>query len=420
MLFNIETNNNKPESEASSEIVNPPKKVEPEKRKIRLGWLIFSLLFIALAIGLMYARKELPWFAPFYSTKVYPIWQSTLGRFSGIFSFSLSEAILYALPVIFILDILVIAISKKIKIWGLFKRIIVLASLLAFLYSANCGVNYYNTPFVLAERIPLIKTPETPQEEKVMEELLIKFCEYVSDELNKSSQHAASAPAISDDADLSSVTTFSYGYYDDEGYLNQEKYYPSGDALATVAVDSMQNLGTIYPSLSGYYPAPKPLYFSRPFSNMGVTGVYSPFTIEANYNKEMTPYNLPFTACHELSHLKGYMDEGEANYIGWLACINSYHFAFQRSGYLMAWVYAGNELSRVNSKEFSRIRKTLPKDAIRELEDNNDFWEKYETKASEIQDQINDAYLQYNGLELGVQSYDQVVTLMLSWYLSSR
>ncbi len=378
--------------------------------KHRFGWLILSVILLALAAILMYVRRALLWFAPFYSKNVYPAWQNLLGRFAGIFPFSLSEALLYSIPVILILDIIIIAISKKRRIFGLFKRVILLASVLAFLYAANCGVNYYNINFTVAEKIPIVQADE---------ELLIDFCEYTAKEINKSSIHAATAPAISDDTASSNISTFSYGYFDGDGFLNQEAYYPTGDALATVAIDAMKNLGETYPSLAGFYPRPKPIFNSRIFSNMGVTGIYSPFMIEANYNREMTPYNIPFTACHELSHLKGYMDEGEANFIGWLACINSYHHAFNRSAHMMAWVFAGNELSRVNPDEFSRIRKTLPKDAIRELEDNNAFWDKYETKASEVQTQINDAYLIYNGLEAGVRSYDQVTTLMLSWYAAN-
>lgn len=41
-------------------------------------------------------------------------------------------------------------------------------------------------------------------------------------------------------------------------------------------------------------------------------GVYSPFTVEANYNGDMPDYNVPHTLCHELSHLKGFMREDEA------------------------------------------------------------------------------------------------------------
>ena len=161
-----------------------------KKNRPKFGWLVLSILLFAAAAGLMYVRKEVPTFAPFYSTKIYTIWQNTLGRFSDIFSFSLSEALLYSLPIILILDIIVIIISKKRRIWGLLKRIVLVTSLIAFLYAANCGVNYYNMPFIAAEQIPILKMPTTSDEHKAYEKLLIKFCEYISDEISKSSKQA--------------------------------------------------------------------------------------------------------------------------------------------------------------------------------------------------------------------------------------
>ena len=85
----------------------------------------------------------------------------------------------------------------------------------------------------------------------------------------------------------------------------------------------MIRLGQSYPQLDGYYPYPKPLINSRLLSVQQLCGIYSPFTIEANYNREMPYYNIPHTICHELSHLKGFMREDEANFIGYLACIGS-------------------------------------------------------------------------------------------------
>lgn len=67
------------------------------------------------------------------------------------------------------------------------------------------------------------------------------------------------------------------------------------------AVAAMERLGEKWDVLAGYYPKPKPLAFSAFLSVQNLTGIYSPFTVEANYNQDMTPYNIPFTACHELS-----------------------------------------------------------------------------------------------------------------------
>ena len=233
---------------------------------------------------------------------------------------------------------------------------------------------------------------------------LTEFCEFTAAKLHESSAVAKS---------------IGNGAASGADNANSTIKYPNGAELATEVIKAMEKLGTIYPSLDGYYPRPKGLINSRPFSNMGVTGIYSPFTIEANYNSEMTAYNLPFTACHELSHLRGFMNESEANFIAFLACINSENAAFQRSGYMLAWTYAGNQLYKVDREAFNRLRTSLPDDVKKELDENNQFWDTYETKASEVQDSVNDAYLKQHGIAEGIQSYGRVVGLMLAWFAAS-
>ena len=83
--------------------------------------------------------------------------------------------------------------------------------------------------------------------------------------------------------------------------------------------------------LEGYYPQPKKTSGLRTPLIRPLTGVYSPFTLEANYNSDMPDYNIPFTACHELSHLRGFMQEDEANFIAFLACSSSESIDFQYS-----------------------------------------------------------------------------------------
>ena len=149
---------------------------------------------------------------------------------------------------------------------------------------------------------------------------------------------------------------------------------------------------------------------------MGVSGIYSPFTIEANVNGDMPDMHKPFTACHELAHLRGYMNEGEANYIGWLACIGSDDPAFRRSGWLIAWIYAGNALRRTDPDAFAAIYEKLPDEAVRELDENNEYWRSHETGASEIQDRLNDRYLRSHGQKNGIADYGMLTVLMLIWY----
>ena len=340
--------------------------------------MILSAALIVCAAALLLSARMASGFAEWYSSSIYPLLVGTLGRLSGALPFSLAEMLVLLLPVILIADLLV---NRK-RIGRFFSHLLLFLSVLFFLYSANCGVNYYRDPFV---------SPEMYSKASFTADQLEDLCVYAAEQIRHTSDEAGGE-----------VFT-----------------YPDRSTLASSAVTAMNRLGSSYDSLSGYYPRPKSLsVLSRLFSGMGVSGIYSPFTVEANINGEMPGMENPFTACHELSHLRGFMNEGEANYIGWLACIGSDDPAFRRSGWLTAWSYAGSDLYRADPGRYAAALSELPEDAVRELAENSEFWRSRETKASEVQDRVNDAYLKSNGLEEGIASYGRLTNLMMAWYLS--
>lgn len=187
-----------------------------------------------------------------------------------------------------------------------------------------------------------------------------------------------------------------------------------------LAAAAMEQLGEEYAGLAGHYPVPKGLGASWVLSYEQLTGIYSPFTIEANYNREMTAYNIPFTMCHELSHLKGYMREDEANFIAWLACRHSDEAAFSYSGALMGWIYCGNELYTYDKATYRKIRDSLPESAAADLRANTEFWDRHEGLTADISETVNDTYLKWNQQELGIQTYDRVVDLIVNYLLEEE
>lgn len=138
--------------------------------------------------------------------------------------------------------------------------------------------------------------------------------------------------------------------------------------------------------------------------------------VEANYNGDMTAYNIPFTTCHELSHLRGFMQEEEANFIAFLACIQSDRTDFRYSGYLSGWVYCMNALYRTDHEAWQEVRLLLAEEAEPDLEANSAFWDAYEGRISEAADKINDTYLKANGQADGVQSYSRMVDLIVAYF----
>ena len=342
---------------------NHPKSI---KRSI-----ITSAILLCIAAALSFAARNVSGFAEWYSINVYSLIVRSVGYVTGLMPFSLAEAVVICLPFIIIIDF----VRRRRALRVALSHLLLLAAVLLFLYSANCGVNYYRSSFVDQQSVI---------DARFTEDQLAEFCEYIAAQIKDSSQA-------------------------DE--------YPAGRELLNTARVSMYELSEEYPVLQGFYPAPKQIgILSRVFSAMGVSGIYSPFTVEANINGEMPAIEKPFTACHELSHLRGFMNEGEANYIGWLACIGSEDRSFNRSGWLIAWNHAGGVLRRIDPERYAALYKQLPDEAIRELEDNHIFWASHESKASDVQDRLNDSYLKANGQQEGVQSYGRLTTLMLMWY----
>ena len=353
-----------------------------DRKKRSAKPLICISVILLAAAGLLYAAaRSVPGFAQWYSTAVYPLIRGSLGRLTGLASFSVAEAACVILPVLLVIDLIILI--RRSHAGRFILHLLLVISVLFFLYEANCGINYYREPFV--DRTAF-------EEAEFTEDDLIDFCEYSISRLQESS--------------------------------DAHPVYPDKASIADEAVRSMKALSEMtepsfndFSALAGFYPQPKYLtYMSRLFSCMGVSGIYSPFTVEANVNGEMPGLEMPFTSCHELSHLRGFMNEGEANYIGWLACIGSEDPSFNRSGWLIAWTYAGNSLYSIDPDKYSELRKKLPDDVIRELDENREFWESHETRASEVQDRVNDAYLKSNGQKDGIQTYGRLTTLMLMWY----
>lgn len=281
-------------------------------------------VFLVISAALMVISVQVPDFAEWYAETVYPLLVTSLGRMWGLLPFSVSEIGLYILFIVFCVS-LVIMIAKLIRqgrgsvrertvqiIISWLSKVLLAVGILAFLYTVCCGINYRRQSFSGEEGI--VTYEYTAQE-------LQEICRWLTDEVN----------ALVHEVDRDKNGVMQLGA-------------PEGAA----AVEAMQNLGEKFPVLDGYYPQPKKLIVSEILSFQGLTGVYSPFTVEANYNGDMTAYNIPFTACHELSHLRGFMQEEEANFIAFLACVEADRTDFKYSGYLSGWIYCMNALYRTD------------------------------------------------------------------------
>lgn len=358
---------------------------------VNTGWkwkLILTGICVALAVILQIAARMTNGFGEFYAEYIYPLWVNTIGRLMGVFPVSMIEILIYIAIVIFVFKMIKLIFFasgyRKLYAGCMGMSAVALAAMIFLSYTLNCGINYYRTPFSQVEGFEI---------KEYSVEQLYELCQSLTQEVNDCSK----------------------------GIIRNAKGLCKLDTgVENRAREAMSNLSETYTSLKGYYPPAKPLIVSSILSYQNLTGIYSPFTVEANYNRSMTAYNIPFTICHELSHLKGFMREDEANFIAYLGCIGSEDIDFKYSGLLMGWVYATNALAKEDMAMYTEISGQLSPEIRSDLDANTVFWNKYEGKIAEISNKVNDTYLKANNQSDGVKSYSRMVDLMLANYFQKQ
>jgi len=134
----------------------------------------------------------------------------------------------------------------------------------------------------------------------------------------------------------------------------------------------------------------------------GIDGVFNPFPQEPVISDTVLDVERPFVISHELAHVRGYPDEGDANVIATFATLMSDNPAFQYSGWLNLWLYLRTldlekRLDPGPREDVQRVFERARREQIR--------W------VSDLQQVILDWFLKANSVEEGVRSYSRVVLL---------
>lgn len=172
----------------------------------------------------------------------------------------------------------------------------------------------------------------------------------------------------------------------------------------------------LYPELRGSYGPPKRILLSVPMSYTGITGIYMPYTGEANVNINETDFMLPCTVAHEMAHQRGFAREDEANYIAYKVCTMHPDADFRYSGTMLALIYSMNAMADVNYDDFEKLANEYSQGVRRDMVNDSKHWEKYKGKAEKVANNINNTYLKTNGQKDGIESYGRMVDLLLAEY----
>ena len=199
---------------------------------------------------------------------------------------------------------------------------------------------------------------------------------------------------------------------DEEGHFAESR----SDCLER-SLTLYDNLTREFPFLSMESVAPKPIFCSRLQSALGFTGVYSPFTGEANVNMDAPACLFPATVAHEMSHQRMVAREQEANFVGIAACIASDDPVFQYSGWLMGLIHLCNALYSVSPDTWYAIAGArFTPELSQDWNDNNAYWDAFDSPVEDAATDAYDSFLKGNGQELGIRSYGACVDLLVAYF----
>lgn len=172
-----------------------------------------------------------------------------------------------------------------------------------------------------------------------------------------------------------------------------------------------------FPCLAMESVRAKPIFFSRLQSILGFTGMYFPFTGEANVNVDAPDCLVPSTIAHEMAHQRMVASELEANFVGIAAAVSCDDVVFQYSGYLLGLIQTCNALYSVSPDTWYAIAGYwFTPELSTDWKDNNDYWAALASPVEDAAEQAYDSFLKGNDQELGIRSYGACVDLLVAYF----
>ncbi|MDR1688741.1 MAG: DUF3810 domain-containing protein [Clostridiales bacterium] len=362
-------------------------------KKNILRVVLFLLYPVSLA-AVSFAKANPQAVEKWYSSSVYPAVTPLISGITAFFGFSLAEIILVTVPVLLFIYLtakVIFFIKQKTAFKKVLKAIAAFAvnvlcglSLLYFLFIFLWGLNYYR---------PKLNDIAGFNTQNITVSELLAVCENLAANLNAVRKNLSE---------------------DENGVMVLSR---SKSGINTAAIAGYENLRRNYGGwIKGVPKRAKEVILSVPLSYLDIAGIYIPHTAEPNYNANVPDHTKPNTVCHEQAHQLGFAREDEANFVSFLACVNSGDDDFVYSGLMLAFIHTSNALYRADAESYGKITGLLSESVLRDIRANNEFWKKYEGKASEISNKANDSYLKSNGQAEGVKSYGQMVDLVVAYY----
>ena len=337
-------------------------------------------LFLVLQIIVVKVLSQFPAFIErYYSNGIYPILSKISRTTFGFASISIGD-IIYGIVLFFVFRWL----WKSRKTWKTnwkdnLLKVASFTSVFYFLFHLLWATNYHRIP--LYEKLAIDKEYSTVELEAFTIQLIEKT-NAIQFQITKNDSAKVVVP-----------------------YSMQE--------IFTLSVKSYASTEKYFPFLKYEKESIKPSLISTPLSYMGFGGYLNPFTNEAQVNDCLPKYNFPTTTLHEMAHQIGYASESEANFIGYLASINSEDVYFQYSGYSFALKYCLRTIERFEEGRSKKYFQLIHPGVLKNYEESKQFNEEYKSFVEPIFETFYDNFLKLNHQKDGMEGYSKFVGLMI-------
>jgi hypothetical protein len=311
----------------------------------------------------------------FYSNGAYRALQPALTSLSNRTSFALFDALLLGVATLWLAQSVRVAahrgaVSKKIAV--ILWHSLVWSAALYVAFLCLWGFNYRRVP--LADKLVFRSDTVTDDAARAMADAAV-------DQMNLLYEAAQADDAASEEAVHASLAA---------------AFRHAADLVGIPA---------------GHVPArPKRSLLDWYFRRAAVSGMTNPYFLEILVASDVLPFERPFVVAHEWSHLAGIANEGDANFVGWLACVRASPGA-RYSGWLFLYQELAGSLNRSDQRAVAARLGPGPLADLRASRER--MLKNVSPRLAAAGWRVYDSYLKANRIQAGAASYAEVVRLVL-------
>jgi hypothetical protein len=347
-------------------------------------WAAVRVLAVVAALVLWLAPLSPAWVEREYSSSLYPTWQHIVTPLSNMVPVALFDALLLVGIVVVIVSwrLRYRAVKQSAGRWdraGQWRRqflaaLLDLAGLAAIAYlwfALSWGLNYERPP--LATRLDFDRARVTHTSVLAMAQTTVAA-------MNRLEPLASQRP------------------------------WPGFEATRYTLSRSFDNvqrqLGQPALAIPGQ---PKSTLLNPYFRWAAIDGMTDPFFLETLVSDDALPVERPFIIAHEWGHLAGYAQESEANFLGWLTCLDAGEQAQYSAWLALYW----HLVAALPAAERRGLDATLHEGPKRDLRAIAARYEQSAPRVRIVAWTLYDRFLKANRVAEGIASYDAVVSLVV-------